>query len=238
MNCYRIDLWKRLPLYMAGELDAKTIRRLEDHLMDCNTCRLRLSRLRDGQRFLLQLPREVPQSDGWEAIEAALDVEPARTVVLPKRRTRPIAWRSLLTSPRFASAILGIAILVFGLSFFLNKQKFGQPQALVAPSFDASSFRPVAISNIQNNTEPHVVAEGYVTEVRIDQEDGDLMFKLVEEVSQPEPFIICEIISPINLAPPAVGSHVKVYGVSRYDDGKGHQWHEVHPVLALEKVHD
>jgi hypothetical protein len=132
-----------------------------------------------------------------------------------------------------------MAFVVLGLSFFLNKQSFKQVDApIAATTFDASGFRPVSISNIQNNTEPHVVAEGYVTEVRIDEEDGDLMFKLVEDVSQPQPFIVCEIISPINLAPPVVGSRVKVYGVSRYDDAEGRQWHEVHPVLALEKVHD
>ena len=72
----------------------------------------------------------------------------------------------------------------------------------------------------------------------MDEEDGDLMFKLVEDVSQPQPFIICEIINPINFAPPTVGSRVKVYGVSRYDADEGRHWHEVHPVLALEKVHD
>jgi hypothetical protein len=62
------------------------------------------------------------------------------------------------------------------------------------------------------------------------------LFKLVEDVSQPQPFIICEIISPINLAPPTVGSRVKVYGVSRYDADEGRQWHEVHPVLNIETV--
>jgi hypothetical protein len=238
MKCYRFDLRNHLSRYVTGQLNAKTVQRLENHLLDCNACRLRLSRLRDGQRFAMQLPHEVPQGDSWEAIEAALDAEPSQTLALPQSRKPGILWRNLLTSPRIASAILAIALLIFGGTFFLNQPKRGQNQAIVARSFDASSFRPVAIANIQNNTEPHVVAEGFVSEVRIDEEDGDLMFKLVEDVSQPEPFIICEIISPINLAPPAVGSRVKVYGVSRFDDGAGRQWHEVHPVLALEKVHD
>src|SRR2546423_243645 len=138
MKCYRFDLWNFMSRYVTGELDTKTIQRLEDHLLDCNACRLRLSRLRDGQRFVMQLPHEVSRSDNWEALEAALEAEPTKTVVPPKRRKPIIAWRRFLTSPRFASAILGIAIIIFGLSFFLNKQKFGQHQAIAASSFDAS----------------------------------------------------------------------------------------------------
>jgi hypothetical protein len=238
MICYRFDLWNSLSRYVTGKLDAKTTQRLEGHLLDCNACRLRLSRLRDGQRFATQLPYEGLQSDAWEALEALIDAPPGSAKPLAKPKKSLTVWAGILTSPRFASAVLGIGMIIFGFAFFLNQQKIGAQQDSLAPAIDVSSFHPVAISNIQNNTAPHVVAEGYVTEVRLDHKDGDLLFKLVEDVSQSEPFIICEIISPINLAPPTVGSHVKVYGVSRYDDGEGRQWHEVHPVLALEKIHD
>lgn len=239
MRCLRFNLWKKFTPYVDGELEVKAVKRVEDHLLDCNDCRVRLARLRDGHRFAMHLPREAPQGDGWQAIAAALDADDAPMPVTPRPRKAPVAWRGVLTSPLFASVILGIALLVLGFSFFLNKQKAESLQALNAERpFDARSFRPVTISGIQNNTKTHVVAEGYVAEVHLDEEDGDLMFKLVEDISQPQPFIICEIISPMNLAPPTVGSRVKVYGVSRYDADEGRQWHEVHPVLALEKVHD
>lgn len=237
MRCLRFDLWKDFSPYADGELAAKRVRRIEDHLLDCNDCRLRLARLRDGQRFARHLLRETPQGDGWEAIAAALDAEARPTPLLPAAAKAPSPWRTFLTSPRLASAILVIACAVLGFSLFVYKQKSEELQAVSAERpFDASNFRPVAISDIHNNTKTHVVAEGYVTEVRLDEEDGDLMFKLVEDVSQPQPFIICEIISPINLAPPTVGSRVKVYGVSRYDADEGRQWHEVHPVLNIETV--
>lgn len=105
----------------------------------------------------------------------------------------------------------------------------------IGESFDEKEYHEVSISNISSNTKPHVVAEGYVTEVRIDK-DGDLTFRLVEDLQQREPFIVCEIIEPIRLEAPSVGSRVRVYGVSRYDDQEDHRWHEVHPVLNIETV--
>jgi hypothetical protein len=237
MRCLRFDLWKTFTPYVDGELDAKNIKRMEDHLLECNACRARLSRLRDGHRFAVQLPRQLPQGDAWEAIAAALDRDASQPIFAPTKSRMPVTWGLAMTSPAFASVILGMAFMVLGFALFLNQQKPGQtPIVNAARPFDGSSFRPVAISDIHNNTKTHVVAEGYVTEVRLDAEDGDLMFKLVEDVKQPQPFIICEIISPINLAPPVVGSRVKVYGVSRYDADEGRQWHEVHPVLNIEIV--
>jgi hypothetical protein len=237
MTCLRFDLWKNFSPYVDGELDAKTIKRVEDHLLDCNACRARLSRLRDGHRFAVQVPRQLPQGDAWEAIAAALDQDASQPIVAPTKRKKSVTWRGLMTSPVFASLILGMAFMVLGLALLLNQPKLGETQIVnAARPFDGRSFRPVSISDIQNNTKTHVVAEGYVTEVRLDAEDGDLLFKLVEDIKQPQPFIICEIISPINLAPPVVGSRVKVYGVSRYDADEGRQWHEVHPVLNIEIV--
>ena len=104
------------------------------------------------------------------------------------------------------------------------------------PPIDRAEFHEVNINEIEHNTEPHVVAEGYVAEVRINDEDGDLSFKLVESLHQAEPFIVCEIIDPIKLVPPPVGSRVRVYGVSRYDGKTDHRWYEVHPVLSIEMV--
>ena len=75
-----------------------------------------------------------------------------------------------------------------------------------------------------------------VSKEGFNDEDGDLSFKLVDELGRPGPFIICEIIDPIKLAPPSVGSRVRVYGVSRYDGQMDHNWYEVHPVLNIEVV--
>jgi hypothetical protein len=109
--------------------------------------------------------------------------------------------------------------------------------SLVAESLDLSEFQTVNIADIEQNQKPHVVAEGYVSEVRVNDEDGDLRFKLVDDLGHPGPFIVCEIIDPIRLKVPSVGSRVRVYGVSRYDGQADHNWYEVHPVLNIEVVH-
>ncbi len=175
MKCWRIDLRRSFSLYVTGELEASAVKRVEDHLLDCGSCRTRLARLRNGHRFAQEMPRFTPQLDPWTAIEAAIDAR--------------------------------------------------QPNS-----------KSVNIADIEQNRKPHVMTEGYVSEVHVNDEDGDLSFKLVDELGQPGPFIICEIIDPIKLAPPSVGSRVRVYGVSRYDGQADHNWYEVHPVLNIEVV--
>ena len=235
MKCMRFDLRRTLPRYVDGELNARTVERVEHHLLDCNSCRARIARLRDGQRLARQLPRRQPPSDGWEAIASALETTLSPTT--PVRADERATWQQVLTSPYFAIIIFAVALMTLSAALLWQRQK---PQPLVAAdpvgAFDTSHFRPVLISEIDKNTAPHVVAEGYVKEVKIDENDGDYLFKLVEDVRQAEPFIICEIITPINIKPPAVGSRVRVYGVSRFDAEEGRRWHEVHPVLNIETV--
>jgi hypothetical protein len=84
------------------------------------------------------------------------------------------------------------------------------------------------------NTEPHVVAEGIVSEVRVDPRDGDVKFRIVENLYTPEPFVVCEVIGPYRIDAPRIGSRVRVFGVSRFDGKEAHQWHEIHPVLKVE----
>lgn len=250
-KCWRFDLWKSYSRYLDGELAARTVERVERHLLDCNDCRARVARLRDGQRLAMQLPRQQPPQDGWETLAAALEVSSevapyASPKALPAA-SRPLqraGWQAVLTSPYFAIAVSGIALLTLSLALLWEKQQPSASErtriingvAYLDGAFDVRNFRPVSIAEIDKNTAPHVVAEGYVKEVRMDDKDGDYKFKLVEDVRQTEPFIICEIIMPIKVAPPAVGSRVRVYGVSRYDAKEGRQWHEVHPVLNIETI--
>ena len=74
----------------------------------------------------------------------------------------------------------------------------------------------------------------YLHGTKADLAVGDLTFKLVDNLNAQDRFIVCEIIEPIRLQPPAVGSRVRVYGVSRYDGEHDHNWYEVHPVLNIE----
>ena len=241
MICWQIDVRRNFSRYLNGELDRHAVERIENHLLDCLRCRARLARIRDGHLFAQHLPRLKPERDPWTAIEAAIYSD--KTVApVAGRVTRPVFWRDLSFKQnltfikRLAAAVAVIALLTAGLIFVLNREEAGEMTwREIAESFDEKEYHEVTISNIANNTKPHVVAEGYVTEVRIDK-DGDLTFRLVEDLHQREPFIVCEIIEPIRLEAPSVGSRVRVYGVSRYDDQENHRWHEVHPVLNIETV--
>jgi anti-sigma factor RsiW len=238
MRCWRVDLRRNFSLYLNGELAQSEVKRIEDHLLDCASCRARFAKLRSGHRLAQQIPRFTPQRDPWASIEAGLEaqIEAHREPVLKPRAV--VRWRGLVIKPGFALAIIGIAALIAAALIASGKRAPEQERAgsLMADALDLKEFHSVNIADIERNMQPHVVAEGFVSEIRVNDEDGDLSFKLVDELGRPGPFIVCEIIDPIHLAPPSVGSRVRVYGVSRYDGQADHNWYEVHPVLNIEVV--
>jgi len=236
MRCWRVDLKRNFSRYLNGELTTREIEQIENHLLDCGGCRTVLARLRSGHRFAVQLPRATPQRDPWNAIEEALDAEHPRSRTAPSQARD--AWRAILIRPSFVIAAAVVIVVGLVVAFIvvnrLSTNKDGEN--LIAGAFELQDFHRVAIADIERNTEPHVVAEGYVSEVKIDDEDGDLTFKLVDDIHKSGPFIVCEIINPKRLTLPTIGSRVRVYGVSRYDNQENHNWYEVHPVLNIEVV--
>lgn len=236
MRCWRVDLGRNFSRYLNGELTAREIKQIEDHLLDCGACRTRLAKMRGGHRFAGQLPRATPQRDAWPAIEAAIDAEQSRSANVAS--SGRAGWRGAIVRPDVAVAGIVVVIVLLAVLIALNRSPASErnEQSLIAGAFEPRDFHRVAIADIQRNTEPHVVAEGYVSEVKIDDEDGDLTFKLVDDIRQAGPFIVCEIINPKRLTLPSIGSRVRVYGVSRYDNQENHNWYEVHPVLNIEVV--
>ena len=239
MKCWRTIKRRELARYVTDGLTAERMRRVENHLLDCGDCRAAVARLRGGQRFAAHLPRVSAQRDVWDAIEAAIDREDARAASPAPTASRLASWRAVLLSPRAAVAA-GVAVILLSAAFItwhrLNAHEMEPVELKTFEAVDWDEFHPVSINDIERNTKPHVVAEGYVSEVRVNDEDGDLSFKLVDHLGEQQRFIVCEIIDPIRLKPPAVGSRVRVYGVSRYDGEHDHNWYEVHPVLNIEVV--
>jgi Putative zinc-finger len=234
MSCWRIDIRRLFVPYLNDQLGPNAVRRIEDHLLDCGSCRMRFAHMRNGHRLAQEMPRFTPRRDSWIAIEASIAAEQ------PAVNGWPVfaGWRKVLLTRGFAFAVLGVSALVASM-FVANGRRATEehPGSLVAATaLDLGEFHTVNIADIEQNNNAHVVAEGYVSEVRINDEDGDLSFKLVDDLGRPGPFIVCEIIDPIKLAPPPVGSRVRVYGVSRYDGQADHNWYEVHPVLNIEVV--
>jgi hypothetical protein len=233
-----VDLRRKFSLYLNGELAQSEVKRIEDHLLDCASCRARFAQLRNGHRLAQQIPRFTPQRDPWASIEAGLEAQMDAQSESALKPGAVVRWRGLVIKPGFALAVIGIAALIAAVLIASGKRSSEQERAgsLMADALDLKEFHSVNIADIERNMQPHVVAEGFVSEIRVNDEDGDLSFKLVDELGRPGPFIVCEIIDPIHLAPPSVGSRVRVYGVSRYDGQVDHNWYEVHPVLNIEVV--
>jgi len=171
------------------------------------------------------------QRDPWRSIEAAISRPLTSTHGRSARAFADQFKRPVLSIFVIALVITATIAVVLLAGNTSNRDSFR------ALKLDPAEFHPVSVKEMEHTTKPHVVTEGYVSEVRINDEDGDLMFKLVDDLQRMDQFVVCEIIDPIRLEPPNVGSRVRVYGVSRYDNQQNHNWYEVHPVLNIEEVH-
>lgn len=239
MKCLRIDLKRSFAAYVNGELSPRAVKRLEDHLLDCGECRTSLARIRGGHHLASQLPFAEPQHDDWGAIERAIDADEAQPVACASAAPRRRAYRrGSWARPEVSLAAVAIAVVLLLLLLATNLHRFRERETrlMASDAVNLGEFHLVSIADLERSSKPHVVTEGYVSEVRVNDEDGDLSFKLVDDLSRPGPFVVCEIIDPIRIDPPAVGSRVRVYGVSRFDSQVDHQWYEVHPVLNIEAV--
>ena len=218
MICLRFDLRRKMILYVQGLLPAARRRVVEDHLVNCAKCRDRLAQVTEGDRLAKILPPVASPDVPWKNIEVAIQ---SHYSPQPSR-------------PRWVPAIAAVCsvVIMIGTAMFTLTMSPGSSN-----DFDRGEFLNVPLSDMHNNVEPHVATEGYVTEVRLNDEDGDTLFKLVDNLQSPNHFVICEIIEPVKLDIPSVGSRIRVYGVHRYDGKAQHQWNEVHPVLNIEPVH-
>jgi len=218
MICYRIDLHRKFIHYMHGLLPPDQQKKLEDHLSKCAWCKKRIRQLQSLEGILVELPEQKPASDPWPNIEKRLG--------LTVRFSRAAIWQKAAAVAAFALISGLIGAVIYGK--LLGHENFWKA------SFRSDEFKPVSINRMAETTEPHVVTEGYVTEARIEEDDGDRVFKLVEHLNSSGPFVICEVIEPLDVPIPPIGSRVRVYGVSRFDAKSDHNWHEVHPVLNIE----
>ena len=216
MRCYRLDLHRKSIHYIHGLLSPGEQNKMEVHLSRCGDCRERIDRLRTIETMLTDLPAQKAAETIWPKIQARLDSILPRPVVPLWRRAAAIAAFGLM------SGLIGAA--AYG--------RLSNHESLTG--FDPSEFKPVPITRMANTTEPHVVTEGYVVDAKVKEDDGDRVFKLVERLGSSGPFVICEVIEPMEVPIPPVGSRVRVYGVSRFDGKSDHNWQEVHPVLNIE----
>jgi hypothetical protein len=222
MVCYRFDLHRKYLPYMHGLLSPASRNRIDRHLKKCDECGRRLQRLKETEGFLSQLPSFSAPNNLWPAIQAEVQT------LIGKNNQSQFPWRRVAI------------IAVFGLiSAVVGAVTYAKVIEREIPSLDAGSekkeYVQVPIRSLNSNTEPHVTTVGYVREVRLDP-DGDMVIKLVEDLRHSNPFVICEVLDAHSLPTPQIGSRVRVYGVSRFDNKADHMWQEVHPVFDIKVV--
>ena len=219
MNCYRFDLHRKYLSYLHGQLPSTASKKTEFHLSKCTDCRDRMERLQSTDALLRDLPRTTPANDRWPGIQGAFRQSARFQSYAP-------LWKRVAVVAAFG--------LISGLVGAVTYGKLVVHEGVLDANIRPGEFKPVSITRMADTTEPHVVTEGYVIESKVERDDGDTVFKLVDRLNSSGPFVICEVIDPLNLPIPPVGSRVRVYGVSRYDARSDHRWHEVHPVLNIE----
>ena len=217
-RCPMTDRISLLKQYLHGNPSPSIKSKIEMHLKACGTCSEVLEGLKRGESYARMIPKLSPSPEVWKRIGKILDA------------THQSGIRTMLSSRWIlGTAVLvtvAIAVAIWGTGFRNRASSFSQER----------TYREVALSSIAENMEPHIVTEGVVSEIAIDQKDGDYRIKLTENLRQAGPFIMCEVLGPSKIELPEVGKRIRVYGVSRFDAKPGHQWHEVHPVFGIEKL--
>jgi Putative zinc-finger len=237
MRCWRFKLRRTIVPYLEGSLLPGEAKRLEKHLGDCESCRAMFGKLQAGHKLAQRLPDLV--LEGAQRIPEFETIMADMGAIVTTRHRWYRAWENrlyALTTPRLVQGLTLLVFVLLALLVVSNRRiLFGERKNIASQSsaLDFSGFHPLRIPEIQSNTQPYIAMEGYVRDVRVDQEEKTLHFKLVEVPQGSGPFIVCEILSPIPITLPHEGSRVRVYGVARYDAQPGREWHEVNPVLNI-----
>ncbi len=239
MSCWRPGLRKKLLPYLDGVLTPPEHSSVEAHLLGCVSCREALWRIRMGRRMAQQIPRVSPPETSEAAFRA---LAPRVTAKAEDRSRRSWSWPDCLE--RFATprvVLILAAVIIVQLAFFAlfsRKVLLGE-RSLSSNGISYSylhGFRSISIQDIRLDIQPHIATEGYVKDVHLNRSEGVIAFRLVSQPNAMKPFVVCEILRPMQLTVPEDGSHVRVYGVSRYDAQRNHDWYEVNPVLGIAQL--
>jgi hypothetical protein len=239
MSCWRPGLRKKLLLYVDDALTRPEEASLERHLLQCVSCRDTVSHMRTARRIAQQIPRVSPVGNPQAGFEAVMAGVAGMAVARARRSFR---WRDTLdrfVTPRVVLVLAAVVVvqLAFLVLFGWNALLGEKPIASAGISYAyLHGFRRISIQNVRLNIQPHIATEGYVENVHVDRREGVVAFRLVEHPNAMKPFVVCEIMRSIELSPPKNGSHIRVYGVSRYDAQSDHDWFEVNPVLRITRL--
>jgi hypothetical protein len=230
-------LRRKLVPYLEGGLARPAAERLEKHLAGCRECSGLLIRLREGDEAAREFGRI--GSGSARTPRAFSELQTALGSRLDSR-TRPFGslggvLHGLAASPAlrtFVAVALAGAVILVTLGRIGPWRDEGNPAASL-DSGEYRGFTAVRIAEFPSQSRTRVSTEGFVRDVYYDEQEKTLHIKLVERPQKSEPFVICEIPRPDGIALPKEGTHIRVYGMARFDAQPGRGWHEVNPVLTM-----
>ena len=145
--------------YIDGELAKLASQDLEDHLLDCSSCRLFFKEVKS--KALLPLPPGKPQTpppELWASIKQQINEENQATDPVADLMDRLTAWLgSFKILPAFSSFIV---IFMVG-SMALNTVHLQRAQAVDQATYLTSLLSPAAFSLPLDNTELKTPIEHY-----------------------------------------------------------------------------
>ena len=238
MNCRCLFLRRKFVPYLEGGISSRQAERLEQHLADCRECGEFFTRLRAGHQAGRQFGRVGPEIGRRPPDFEELQADIGKTL---NRRGVPVrTGGTFLHALTTSFAVRALFALALALSFLLlhsNRITLWRANGRAAMPSKAREYRdftPLRITDFSSNTKSPVVTEGFVRDVYFDREEKTLHIKLVDVQQKAEPFVICEIPSPGGMTIPREGSHVRVYGMARYDSQPGRGWNEVNLVVNID----
>lgn len=227
--------------YLCGTLAPGRVRKLEAHLAACEACRETISRMAEGHRMAQKLasleknnPLIIDEFGTPPPFSAALADAGGGSGLRRKWEGWRMSWSLAAAAPKTTWILAIMVVAQAVLLVFLNRGSiFGPPSARAISGIALERFQVLDIAEVPLNAHPHIATEGYVRKVWMDAEENTLHFMLASSPEGESPYVICEILSPDRISAPLAGSHVRVYGLARYDAQIGRQWHEVNPVLDI-----
>jgi hypothetical protein len=230
-------LRRKLVPYLEGGLSKPASERLEKHLAACRECSELLVRLRAGHQAGREFGRVGPGPAQGPPAFGAFRAALGPRLDSRRRPSRPQGGvlHGLSAAPAFrtfvAVALAGAVILV--ISGRIGSWRGERNSAAAQDSGEYRDFTAVPIAEFPFQSRARVSTEGFVRDVYYDEQEKTLHIKLVERPQKSEPFVICEIPRPDGIALPKEGTHIRVYGMARFDAQPGRGWHEVNPVLTM-----
>lgn len=115
---------KQLSAYCHGEVTADESRRIAEHLIGCNRCRVQFEEIKLGVKLAEQLPQLAAPDSMWLDLQARLALESDQngiaSIATPQRRSR---FSFKVWQPAFAGVAAGLLLAVaFGAWFFYARE--------------------------------------------------------------------------------------------------------------------